>query len=202
MMVHEQFIYGFLFAVIVISGLLALEYGGNFNFLSESGFSVFPSFGTALNWRTAICLSAFFGVFFKNMKGSIFQRVFNAFWLLCLSWAFMDLFWILKASICGNFLFGSTILTQPNAKSLFVGLFRDSLMLSVSYLFIHKFLIFSWRSLYAFAVIVGYWLFMICSFPYSGSFFSTFIVYSVNFLPFLLGLKNWSEKSWRKFLFV
>lgn len=199
---NEDFVYGFLFAVIVISGLLALQYGDNFNFLNDSGFSVLPSFGTALNWKTAICLSLFFGVFFRNLKGSNFSRVFNAFWILCLSWAFMDLFWILKACICGNFLLGSPVLIRPDIRSLFIGLFRNSLMISVSCLFALDNLKFSWKSLSAFVVVFGYWVFVICSSPYSGYLFSSFVVYPVSFLPFLLGLKDKSEKSWRKFLFA
>lgn len=199
---NENFVYGFLFAVIVISGLLALQYGDNFNFLDSGGVSVLPSFGTALNWKTAICLSLFFGVFFKNMEGSVSLRLFNAFWILCLSWAFLDLFWILKAYMCGNYLFGSDVLSHIELRNLMIGLVRNSLMICISYLMAIDFLKFSWRSLSAFAVVVGYWIFMICSFPFSGCCFNTFIVYPVNFFPFLLGVKNWSELSWRKFLFA
>ena len=199
---NDDFVYGFLFAVIVVSLVLFSQYGDLFNFLNSEGFTILPSFGTAINWKSAICLSLFFGLFFRNLKGSFRLRLFNAFWILCLGWAFMDLFWILKAHITGNYLFGSQVLTLISAKDLFIGLIRNSLMVSVSLLFIHEFLKFSWKSLSAFVVVMGYWFFLIVSFPYSRYFFSTFIFYPVNFLPFIIAFKSWSEKSWRKFLFA
>lgn len=199
---NDDFVYGFLFAVIVISGILALQYGDNFNFLSNKGFSILPSFGTALNWKSAICLSLLFWLFFKNLKGAIHEKMFCGFWILCLGWAFMDFFWILKACICGNFLFGSETLMRFDAFQLIIGIWRNSLMLCVSLLFAPKFLRFSRESLFAFAGVIAYWIFLICSFPYCWFFFNSFIVYSVCFLPFILAFKNWSGKSWRKFLFV
>jgi len=199
---NDDFVYGFLFAVIVVSLVLFSQYGDLFNFLNSEGFTILPSFGTAINWKSAICLSLFFGLFFRNLKGSFCLRLFNAFWILCLCWAVMDLFWILKAFTTGNYLFGSQVLTFILLKDLVVGLTRNCLMVSVSFLFIHRFLRFSWESLFGFVVVVGYWIFLIVSFPYSGYFFSTFIFYSVNFLPFIIAFKSWSGKSWRKFLFA
>jgi len=199
---NDDFVYGFLFAVVAISGILALQYGDNFNFLNSEGFSILPSFGTALNWKSAICLSLLFGLFFRNLRGSVQKRMFDAFWILCLGWAFMDFFWIIKACVCGNFLFGSQTLSLIGVKGLWIGLIRNSLMSAVSSLFISGFLKISRKSLFVFAGVIAYWIFIIYSFPYSGYFFSAFIVYPVNFLPFIFALKNWSEQSWRKFLFA
>ena len=212
---NDHFVYGFLFAVIAISGLLALQYGDNFNFLNDDGFTVLPSFGTALNWKSAICLSLLFGLFFKTLKGSYFVgltdgsdfnsicvRCFYAFWILCLGWAVMDLFWILKAALTGNFLFGSMELTFISADQLLTGLIRNSCLIIISLLVSLKFLKFNKASILCFAGVVAYWIFLIWSFPYAGYFFNSFIVYGVNFLPFVYCLKNWSEFSWRKFLFV
>ena len=199
---NDSFVYGFLFAVVVISGLLALQYGNDFSFLDDKGFNIIPSFGTALNWKSAICLSIFFGLFFRNLGGTLKKRLFAAFWILCLGWAFMDFFWILKACVCGNFLFGSTTLSLIDVKGLWIGLLRNSLMSSVALLFIMDYLKISKQCLFAFAGVAGYWIFMICSFPYSGFFFSSFVVYSVNFLPFIIAFKSWSGKSWRNFLFA
>ena len=74
---NDDFVYGFLFAVVAISGILALQYGDNFNFLNDDGFTVIPSFGTALNWKSAICLSILFGLFFKTLKRSCFVDLNN-----------------------------------------------------------------------------------------------------------------------------
>ena len=202
MRMNEQFVYGFLFAVVIISLVLFSQYGNLFNFLSDKGIPILPSFGTAINWKSAICLSLFFGLFFKNLKGAFHLRLFNAFWILCLGWAFMDLFWILKAYITGNFLFGSHVLTLISAKDLFIGVIRNCLMVSVSFLFIHGFFKVSWKSLFGFVVVVGYWIFLFVSFPYSKYFFNTFIFYVMNFLPFVFAFKSWSGKSWRNFLFA
>ena len=212
---NDDFVYGFLFAVVAISGILALQYGDNFNFLNDDGFTVIPSFGTALNWKSAICLSILFGLFFKTLKRSCFVdlnntsdfnsicvRCFYAFWILCLGWAVMDLFWILKACLYGNFLFGSEILSMMDVKGLIVGVLRNSVLIVVSSLFALKYLRISKGSIFAFAGVVAYWIFILWSFPYSGYFFNSFVVYGVNFLPFVVVLKNWSGKSWRKFLFV
>ena len=199
---NDDFVYGFLLAVILVSVLLFLQYGDDFNFLSSSGIKVMPSFGTALNWKSAVCLSMFFGLFFKNLDGSFRKRLFDAFWILCLSWAVMDLFWILKACVSGNFLFGSSTLTFLSLKDLIVGILRNLMMFCVSMIFIKDHLKISKAVLIAFAGVIAYWIFILCRFPYSGLLFSSFIFYFVNFVPFILLLKNWSEKSWRKFLFV
>jgi len=199
---NDDFVYGFLFAVIVVSLVLFSQYGDLFNFLDSEGFTILPSFGTAINWKSAICLSLFFGLFFKNLKGSLRLRLFNAFWILCLGWAFMDCFWILKAFVNGNYLFGSQVLTFISVKDLVVGLIRNSLMVSVALLFIMDYLKISKQCLFAFAGVAGYWIFLIISFPYSGYFFNTFIFYPVNFLPFVFAFKSWSGKSWRNFLFA
>jgi len=199
---NDDFVYGFLFAVIVVSLVLFSQYGDLFNFLDSEGFTLLPSFGTAINWKSAIYLSLFFGLFFKNLNGTIHKRLFNAFWILCLAWAVMDIFWILKAFVTGNYLFGSQVLTLISGKDLFIGLIRNCLMVSVSFLFIHGFFKFSWKSLFGFVVVVGYWIFLFASFPYSGFCFNTFIFYGVNFLPFIFAFKSWSGKSWRNFLFA
>lgn len=199
---NDSFVYGFIFSVIVLSGLLALQYGDDFNFLNEEGFTVLPSFGTALNWKSAICLSLLFGLFFRNLRGSIYWRILNGLEILALGWAVMDLFWILKACLRGNFLFGAVTLSFIDLRGILYGLFRNSVMISVSSLFAWKSLKVSRSFLVASGAVVGYWGFMICSFPYSGHFFNTFIVYGVNFLPFVVALKNRSEKSWRNFLFA
>jgi len=199
---NDSFVYGFLFCVIVISGLLALQYGNDFNFLNQNGITIIPSFGTALNWKSAICLSLLFALFFKNLRGTFKKRLFDAFWILCLGWAVMDFFWILKACLCGNFLFGSSILTYIDLNSLFVGIARNSILISISFLFIKNHLKICKFSLLAFAGLIEYWIFMICSFPYSGYFFNSFIVYTVNFMPFIITIKNWSGKNWKNFLFA
>ena len=199
---NDDFVYGFLLAVILVSVLLFLQYGDDFNFLSSSEITVMPSFGTALNWKSAVCLSMFFGLFFKNLDGSLRKRLFDAFWILCLGWAVMDLFWILKACVSGNFLFGSSTLTFISLKDLIVGILRNLMLFCVSMIFIKDHLKISKAVLIAFAGVIAYWIFILCRFPYSGLLFSSFIFYFVNFVPFILLLKNWSEKSWRKFLFV
>jgi len=199
---NESFVYGFLFSVIVISGLLALQYGDDFNFLNDRGFTVLPSFGTALNWKSAISLSLLFGLFFRNLRGSISWRILNGLWILALGWAVMDLFWIIKACLCGNFLFGSEILSFINVRGIVFGLIRNLLMILISSLFAWDSLRISRSFLAGFGAIVAYWIFIIWSFPFSGYLFNTFIVYGVNFLPFVIALKSWSEKSWRNFLFA
>src|SRR4030042_4834403 len=197
---NDDFVYGFLLAVILVSVLLFLQYGDDFNFLSDSGFVVLPSFGTALNWKSAVCLSILAGLFFKNVDGSLSKRLFDAFWILCLGWAVMDLFWIGKAAITGSFLFGSSVLTFPGLKDLIVGAVRNLMMISVSLIFIKTHLKVSKAVLIAFVGVITYWIFIICIFPDTGMIFSSFVVFSVNFLPYIMCLKNWSEKSWRKFL--
>ena len=107
-----------------------------------------------------------------------------------------------KACVCGNFLFGSTTLSLIDVKGLWIGLLRNSLMSSVALLFIMDYLKISKQCLFAFAGVAAYWIFLIYIFPFTGYFFNTFIVYGVSFLPFIIALKNWSEKSWRKFLFA
>ena len=199
---NDDFVYGFIAAVVVVSGLLALQYGDNFNFLRSDGFTVLPSFGTAVNWKSAICLSVVFGLFFKNLGGSLKRRIFDGFWILALGWALMDFFWILKAAFSGNFLFGSQILTLISNDHLIIGLFRNSLMIIGSCLFSRKLLKLSRSSVAAFGVVVFYWIFLMVSFPFSGYFFNTFIFYGVSFLPFVIIVKTWSGLSWRKFLFV
>ena len=149
-----------------------------------------------------MCLSMFLGLFFKNVNGSFRKRLFDAFWILCLSWAVMDLFWIGKAAVTGSFIFGSSTLTFPSLKDVIVGILRNLMLFCVSMIFIKDHLKVSKAVLFAFAGVIAYWIFIICMFPYSGMFFSSFVVFFVNFVPFILLLKNWSEKSWRKFLFV
>ena len=89
-----------------------------------------------------------------------------------------------------------------DVKGLIVGVLRNSVLIVVSSLFALKYLRISKGSIFAFAGVVAYWIFILWSFPYSGYFFNSFVVYGVNFLPFVVVLKNWSGKSWRKFLFV
>ena len=199
---NDHFVYGFLFAVVVLSGILALQYGNNFNFLNDDGLTVIPSFGTALNWKSAICLCVLFGIFFRNLPGKLYQRIMYALLILCLGWAVMDLFWILKAHFCGNFLFGSDVLSVIDLTGLLIGVVRNSMMIAIASLFVSSFLRISKLIFFAFAGVVTYWIFLICSFPYSGYFFNTFIVYGVNFLPLIISVKTWSGKSWRKFLFA
>ena len=199
---NDDFVYGCLLAVILVSVLLFLQYGDDFNFLSSSGITVMPSFGTALNWKSAVCLSMFFGLFFKNLDGSFRKRLFDAFWILCLGWAVMDLFWMGKAAITGSFLFGSSVLTFLSLKDLIVGILRNLLMISVSVVLIKKYLRLSKGSFLFFVGVVAYWIFIVGSFPFSGRLFGSFVVFAVNFLPFVYCLKNWSELSWRKFLFA
>ena len=51
---------GFLVSVILISLLLGTQYGPHFYFLSDDGLTILPTFGTALNWRTAVVVSLAF----------------------------------------------------------------------------------------------------------------------------------------------
>lgn len=202
MRINEQFVYGFVLAIFLLSLLLGTQYGDNFNFLNETGLPLLPSFGTALNWKTACILAFAFSLFFKNIVGDVKNRVFYAFMLLTFSWVILDYPWIFKAYLQGNYLFGAETLTYLSVQHLIVGLFRNTMMFIVSSVFILKYLKFSWWVLLSLIIYLVYWVVMYLSFPHTTGLFTTLPFYFFNFLPIVAAFKEWRDIGWKKFLFV
>lgn len=214
MEIDEQFVYGFIVALIIVSCVLFTQYGNHFNFLKKGSLMILPSFGEALNWKTMVILSCFFLIFFRNLKtSSLFFRCVLTLLFIGLAWGVSDLFWIVKAVFIGNYLFGSSILTFPSVNDILVGVSRDLLFVS-PIVFLYPFLKFSKIVLVSVFVFVGYWSFLL--YPvylnwvvqttlgsralFSNPLFHNFIYHFVGFLPFVVAFKEWRCVSWRKFL--
>lgn len=202
MKITEQFVYGFLLAIILVSLLLVSQYGIHFNYLQDSGLPVLPSFGTALNWQTAICLALIFGLFFKNINANLESRVFFAFALLTFSWALIDVFWIIKARVLGNYLFGSPVLTILDMRGLIIGLVRNALMIGFALPFAPRCLCISRGVCISLLIAVLYWIALYLTFPYSGHIFSVIPFYVANVMPVIMAFKSWADVSWKKLLFA
>lgn len=202
MKMEEQFVYGFMFAILFLSLLLGTQYGDNFNFLSKNGLPLLPSFGTALNWKTACILVLVFLIFFKNIVDNLTNRIFYSLMLLTFSWVILDFPWIVKACLQGNYLFGAETLTYLSFQHMVTGLLRNTCIFLISSVFILKYLKSSIWVLLSLVTYLVYWFAIFLTFPYSGALFMTLPFYFFNFLPVLLAFKEWRDIGWRKFLFA
>jgi len=214
MRIHEQFVYGFSFAIIITSIVLATQYGDHFNFLKNEGLTILPSYGEALNWKSAIAFTIVFLLFFKNLTGTISHRLTKAFMLFAFSWALFDFLWIVKAVYMGNFLFGSQTLIFPSQREIIIGVARNCLIMLFSFPFILSHLKISLNVIVSFGVFVAYWVFLFIptflrmptsrwpSISITSILFYAPVFYFVNFLPFLTAFKDGVGRSWKMFLFV
>lgn len=207
---NKNFIYGFFCALIIISFILASQYGDHFNFLKADGKTILFTFGEGLNWKTLVFLSTIFILFFKNLNdGTIINQIFNTLMFMIFSWSIFDTLWIIKAYFMGNFLFGSNILVSPTIKEIIIGFSRNLFLFSSSIFFAKRFLKFSKNTFIAFLFFIGYWLFLFSGFlrdlsSPSKVFLPMYnpIYYFFNFLPFITSFKEGIKKSWIKFLFA
>jgi len=209
MRIDEQFVYGFLFAVIAVSIVLATQYGDHFNFLKGKGLTILPSYGEALNWKSAIAFSLVFSLFFKNLVGTVSYRLINAFMVLAFSWAIFDFLWIVKAVYMGNFLFGSETLTFPTQRELLIGVTRNATIVLLSIPFAFKFFKLSCLAALSIVIFFAYWFFLLMPFLFGKPRVIMFSIlfyapsfYFFNFLPFLTAFKERTEKTWKTFLFA
>lgn len=214
MQVHEHFVYGFLCSVIIISIILATQYGDNFNFLKNEGLTILPSYGEALNWKSAIVFSVIFSLFFKNLIGPTSIRVVNAVMLFAFSWAIFDILWILKAVYMGSFLFGSQTLGFPAQRDVLIGITRNVIIALLFVPFCFKHFKLSFAVLGATIIFIVYWVFLLIpvfwklprirppTITVSTLLFYAPSFFFFNFLPFLTAFKERTCKKWKKFLFA
>jgi len=197
-----RFIQGFLVAIILTSLLLGTQYGKDFNYLSDDGLTVLPTFGTALNWQTAIMVSLVFLIIDRN-QGSYLIPVF--------AWGLFDLMWIYKHSMMGSYLFGSSVLTFPTSRQLAIGIGRNLLLLIISSSSIKQMKMSS-TGIMGFTTVGFYWLYLMYPIFLRGPLPSIFyqlrailfkpiIYYAINFSPFIVCFKEWTGKKWSQFLF-
>jgi len=191
---------GFLLAIILTSLLLGTQYGKNFNFLSDDGLTIIPTFGTALNWQTAIMLSLIFLIIDRN-QGSYLIPIF--------AWSLFDMLWIFKHSMMGSFLFGSTILTFPTTRQLIIGYGRNLILLVMSSTSMRQMKI-SNTTVCFFILTCLYWVYLLIPIwfimpPGTHSIrlrlFTSPVYYAINFAPFIVCFKEWTGKKWSQFLF-
>lgn len=197
-----RFIQGFLVSIILTSLLLGTQYGTYFNFLSDDGLTVIPTFGTALNWRTAIMVSLVFLIIDRN-QGSYLIPVF--------AWCVFDTLWIYKHSIMGSYLFGSKILTFPTSRQLAIGYGRNIILLVISSKALRQ-MKKSIMGIIFFSITGLYWLYLIYPIFLLGPLhpriyqvrpllFNPIAYYAINFAPFIISFKEWTGKKWSQFLF-
>lgn len=197
-----RFIQGFLASIIMTSLLLGTQYGPYFNYLSDDGLTILPTFGTALNWRTAIMISLVFLIINKN-HGSYLIPIF--------AWCVFDTVWIYKHSIMGSYLFGSKILTFPTTRQLIIGYGRNVLLLVISWSSKRQMKL-SAMSILFFSITGLYWLYLIYPIFLLGPMhpriyqvrpllFNPISYYTINFAPFIISFKEWTGKQWKQFLF-
>lgn len=195
----SRFMQGFFMAIIITSLLLGTQYGPNFNFLSEEGSTIIPTFGTALNWQTAIMFSTFFLILDRN-QGSYLIPVF--------AWSLFDMLWIYKHSMMGSYLFGSKLLTYPTIRTQIIGYGRNILLLIASFSSTKQMKLSLIGKLF-FTITGLYWLYLF--FPLLGItlklipvrklLFKPLLYYAINLAPFMICFKEWTGKTWKKFLF-
>jgi len=214
----DGFIYGFFTAVIIVSLLLATQYGNYFNYLSQDGWTVLPSFGEALNWKSAAMLSLGYLLAYKNIDEAGYIRAFKASMFLAFAWGVSDSLWILKSQLMGNYLFGSQVHTYLSPRLAFIGYTRNLLMVLFAYPVVSRYLVLSWEGALSFTLYGLYWLIIFLPWlkgtPVSGFksiidgvhecnihviLFYNPVWYLFNMLPFYTMLKG--DISWRKFLF-
>lgn len=195
-----QFRQGFLVAIILTSLLLGSQYGPHFSFLSDEGPMILPTFGTALNWKTAVIVSLTYLIIDRN-QGSYLIPVF--------AWSLFDTLWIYMHSMRGSYLFGSDILTFPTSMHLIVGYGRNFILLILSVSSIKQMKI-SLIGKVSFTMTGLYWLLLFSPlFGYPSKIidilrslvFKPIIYYVMNLAPFMICLKEWTGKTWRQFLF-
>lgn len=195
-----RFTQGFLVSVIVISLLLGSQYGPHFTFLSDNGLTILPTFGTALNWRTAIMVSLAYLIIDWN-HGSYLIPVF--------AWSLFDTLWIYKNSMMGSYLFGSKILTYPTTRMLIIGYGRNLILLILSISSIKQMKL-SITGKLSFIITGLYWLLLF--YPLFGVppdiigklrslVYKPIIYYAANLAPFMVCFKEWTGKTWKQFLF-
>jgi len=191
---------GFWFSVIVMSVLLGTQYGKHFSFLSDEGLTILPTFGTALNWKTAVVVSIAFLIIDRN-HGSYLIPVF--------AWSLFGNLWLYKNTMMGSYLFGSNILTYPTIRMQIIGYGRNILLLIISISSIRQMKI-SKTGIFLFIIMGLYWLLLF--YPIFGLririldklrrlVFNTIIYYTVNLTPFIVCFKEWTGKKWSQFLF-
>ena len=194
-----RFMQGFFVAIIVISLLLGTQYGIHFNYLSDEGLTILPTFGTALNWQTAIMVSIVFLIIDRN-QGSYLIPIF--------AWSLFDMIWLYKHSMMGSYLFGSKILTYPTTRTLIIGYGRQIILIILSFSSIRQMKI-SRMGILFFSIMASYWLYLLLPLmgitlkllPVRRILFQPIVYYAINLAPFIVCFKEWTGKKWSKFLF-
>lgn len=195
-----HFAQGFLVSIILISLLLGSQYGLHFYFLSDDGLTILPTFGTALNWRTAIIVSLVYLIIDRN-EGPYLLPIF--------AWSIFDTLWIFKHSMTGSFLFGSIILTFPMFRGQVIGYGRNLILMIMSKSSVKQMKI-SRISMLFFMFTCLYWGYLLMpiflslppgTYPKKYYLFTPLVYYVINFAPFIVSFKEMKGKTWKKFLF-
>jgi len=161
---------------------------------------ILPTFGTALNWKTAIMVSLAYLIIDRN-HGSYLIPVF--------AWSLFDTLWIYKHSLMGSYLFGSNILTFPTSMHLIVGYGRNLILLILSISSIKQMKVPITGRL-SFMITGLYWGLLFIpqlDIPlktvviFRSFVFQPIIYYVVNLTPFMICFKEWTGKTWKQFLF-
>lgn len=191
---------GFWISIILVSLLLGTQYGKHFTFLSDKGLTILPTFGTALNWKTAIMVSLAYLIIERN-HGSYLIPVF--------AWSLSGNLWLYKHSMMGSYLFGSKILTYPTTRTLIIGYGRNFILLILSLSSIKQMKLSTMGKL-SFIITGLYWLLLFYPMlgvpPYiigklRSLVFRRITHYAVNLAPFIICFKEWTGKTWKQFLF-
>lgn len=191
---------GFFVAIIIVSLVLGSQYGWHFTFLSDDGLTILPTFGTALNWKTAIIVSLAYLIIDRN-QGSYLIPVF--------AWSLFGNLWLYKHSLMGSYLFGSNILTFPTSRQLIIGYGRNLILLILSISSIKQMKL-SLTGKISFIITGLYWLLLF--YPLFGApieilgilrklVYTQIIYYAANLAPFIVCFKEWTRKTWKQFLY-
>lgn len=157
--VDPQFIYGFCFAIVIISLVLFSQYGYFFYYLQASGLRIIPFFGTDLSWLTAIWYAIMVMVFFSHLEFSDMpQRWWITFGLMLAFHGTYDALYLLKFNLTGEFLYGSHLITFPTLSNNIIAASRIVGCLILGYGISWKHLFFSKKALLGWVVFFGFWI--------------------------------------------
>jgi len=200
---QDAFVYGVLCGVILISILLATQFGDDFHYLHAEGLTLLPTMGEGLNWKTAImlclALALFYGHIHLNDEAAL-PRLFYAAAYLAFAWSIYDSVWILRHAVRGHALFG-----EPLSRYVpWTALVRQIAIFTVAGVNVwrvrHSFHVRCAQVYWAWFAWAVYWAYLF--FPLSiPLLYNTFFFQFFNLLPWLVMLKEGTGLSWKKFLY-